>query len=132
VIEGLRGLPWLQERIRNDRAVVEYLIDCEKCRMSTDVTIRQAMGCGWEPRSELVQIRPWQHQGYTEQSPTTCIGYTSKLPEVVEINRARMHWKQGELREFCGGKPNPNLMRGIEILEGAAAEASSWREDEKK
>lgn len=124
MIEGLRLLPWLQERIRNDRDVVEYLIDCDKCRMSTTETIRQAMGCGWEPRSELVQIRPWQHQGYTGEPPTTCVGYTSKLPEVAEIARARLHWTKGSHDGLT-----ENVLRGIEILEGAVNESGSWREE---
>lgn len=131
MIEGLRLLPWLQERIRNDRETVGYLIDCDRCMQNNSAQIRQAMGCGWEPRIE--GARPWQHEGYTDAAPTACAGYTTKLPEVIEINRARLHWSKGALREFCGDQqPSELLMRGIEILEGAANEASCWRPEENK
>lgn len=133
MIEGLRQLPWLQERIRNDRALVEYLIDCDKCMESNSQIERQGLGCGWEP-APLVQIgvRPWVHPGYTDTLPTVCPGYTTKLPEVVEINRARLHWSKGSIREFCAGEPTDNILRGIEILEGAVNEANCWRPEEKK
>lgn len=130
MIEGLRILPWLQERIRNDKQTVATLIDCERCMATNTKLIRQHMGCGYETRSEF--SRPWVHQGYSDEMPTTCPGYTTKLPEVIEINRARLHWKQGELRDHCGDVPTENIYRGIEILEGAANEASCWRPEDKK
>ena len=132
MIEGLRLLPWLQERVRNDRQIVEYLIDCDKCMASTERIQRQAMGCGWEPRNPGAVVTPWTHQGYTDTAPTTCVGYTTKLPEVIEINRARLHWKCGSIREFCKGAPTDNIQRGVEILEGAANEASCWRPEPDK
>lgn len=132
MIEGLRLLPWLQERIRNDRNVVEYLIDCDKCMVTTERIQRQMIGCGWEPRNPGVCVSAWTHAGYTDARPTTCAGYTTKLPEVIEINRARLHWNKGAIREFCGKRPNENIQRGIEILEGAANEANCWRPEEKK
>ena len=130
MIEGLRLLPWLQERIRNDRDVVDYLIDCDKCMETNTLLTRQSMGCGWEV-APLVQIRvsPWTHAGYTDATPTTCAGYTTKLPEVIEINRARLHWSKGSIEQFCGGEPSELIQRGIEILEGAANEANCWREE---
>lgn len=67
------------------------------------------------------------HPGYADEVPSACPGYTTKLPEVAEINRARLHWSKGALREFCGGKPSELLLRGIEILEGSANEANCWR-----
>lgn len=118
-------MPWLQERIRNDRQTVSLLIDCDKCMAKTSQIDRQAMGCGYEPRVE--GARGWMHEGYTDEPPTTCPGYTTKLPEVVEINRARLHWAKGSIREFCGGEPTENIKRGVEILEGAANEANCWR-----
>jgi hypothetical protein len=130
VIEGLRSLPWLQERIRNDRNVVEYLIDCDKCMASTEQAERQAMGCGWEPRDQ--NARPWTHQGYTDADPTTCPGYTTKLPEVIEINYARMHAKNNMAEHFMPGGATENVMRGIAILEGAVNEANCWRPEDKK
>lgn len=92
--------------------------------------VRQYMGCGYEPQAAYA--RPWMHRGYTDETPTTCPGYTTKLPEVIEINRARLHWKQGELRDHCGGEPTEQIYRGIEILEGAANETMCWRPEDKK
>lgn len=132
MIEGLRSLPWLQERIRNDRNIVEYLLDCDQCMQDNDELLRAGLGCGWIPPSALVRAAPWTHPGYTDAPLTTCPGYTTKLPEVIEINRARLHWKAGAIREFCGGRPTENVLRGIEILEGAANEANCWRPEDKK
>lgn len=95
------------------------------------VEIRQAMGCGWEPRIE--GARPWMHEGYTDEPPTTCIGYTAKLPEVAEISRARLAAKNNMLRDFCAGKQaTENLIRGIEILETSSNEASCWRPEKSR
>lgn len=123
MIEGLRLLPWLQERIRNDRPTVEILLDCDKCMRNTPVAIRQAMGCGYEPL--VPGARPYMHDGYTDEPPTTCAGYTTKLPEVVEINRLRLHWSK--FGGFKDREPTEVVKRGIEILEGAVNEANCWR-----
>lgn len=142
MIEGLRILPWLQERIRNKRKQVEYLLDCDKCRglvppdpfnpmRPTTQAERQTWGCAYEPRNEAMRPCGWMHQGYRDEPPTTCPGYTTKLPEVVEINRARLHVKTGSGRDFLGGPATENILRGIEILEGAVNEANCWREDDK-
>lgn len=140
MIEGLRLLPWLQELMRRDFRQVDYLTDCDACRGLTEnkqvtptpLLTRRVNGCPYETPMPGVRQEPWQHPGYTGEAPTTCAGYTTKLPEVVEINKARLHWKHGQLRDFCGGRPNDLVMRGIEILEGAANEASSWRPPEDK
>lgn len=94
--------------------------------------VRQSMGCGWELKHPTMPACPWTHAGYTDDAPTTCAGYTTKLPEVIEINRARLHWNKGSARDFCGGEPTENVNRGIEILEGAANEANCWRPPESK
>lgn len=83
------------------------------------------MGCGWE--TPVDRARAWQHAGDTSAAPKVCPGYTTKLPEVVEIARARMHAKNGMARDFLGGPASENVLRGIEILEGADAEAMCWR-----
>lgn len=126
MIEGLRLLPWLQERIRSDRDSVETLLDCSKCMASNDRTVRQTMGCGYEMPHPTLEAHPWQHSGYSDEAPTTCVGYTAKLPEVAEINRARMHAKNGMARDFLRGPASENLLRGIEILEASTSEASCW------
>jgi hypothetical protein len=127
VIEGSRALPWLQRQLREDRSTVEYLTDCEKCMRDTPQEIRQALGCGWESRSELVNIAPWRHRG-DSGAYTTCPGYTTKLPEVGEIAAARLHARLNLFRD----NPSELLLQGITILEAADSEATNWREESTK
>jgi hypothetical protein len=141
VIEGLRQVPWLHEALRRGHSI-EHLTDCDKCKMNNDEQSRQAMGCGWEPRSELVQIRPWSPSSFIgnegwrltqlkdHEEPSTCIGYTSILPEVIEVQRARLHWKEGGgLRDFCDDTPTDSLRLAVECLEGASNECQRWAMD---
>lgn len=73
-------------------------------------------------------VRPWSGLGYRGDMPTVCPGYSTSLPEVIEIARARAHWAKGQLEAFCGGEPPTNdLMMGIEILDGAIASVLDWR-----
>jgi hypothetical protein len=94
---------------------------------------RQQLGCGWEPRAELVQIRPWSPKSLDTNwkgKIETCPGYTTALPEVIEIARARLHAKEfHSLREFCGGAPSETVINGMEILEGATNECTRWSMD---
>jgi hypothetical protein len=85
------------------------------------------MGCGFEPANPNIATRPWSHQGYSDEPPTTCPGYTTKLPEVNEIARVRMHAKNGMARDYLGGQHASELiLTGVEILEAADGEASCW------
>lgn len=90
---------------------------------------RRAWGCGFEPRLELVQIRPWRHQGDANEY-TACPGYTTSLPEVHEIARARMHAKNNMFSAFVRGEPSELLLRGIEVLEAADCDATAYRPPE--
>lgn len=59
--------------------------------------------------------------------PVACPGYTTNLPEVIEIARARVHAKEfGGLRDFCEGYPTEAIKQGVEILEGASNECQQW------
>lgn len=93
--------------------------------------VRQSLGCGYEPTPapELVQVRTWQPPkgrtksgdaiGYQhEEKPTTCPGYTTRLPEVYEVAIARRHWKQGALALHLGDAPaTDQLMTAIVLLD---------------
>jgi hypothetical protein len=62
--------------------------------------------------------------------PVACPGYTTNLPEVIEIARARVHAKEfGGLRDFCDETPSEALKQGVEILEGANNECQRWSMD---
>lgn len=102
---------------------------------------RQTMGCGWLPLPDenLIPFRrvtsppgfrgPVRKlpNGALTNDPETCPGYTTSLPEVIEIARARLHWKQGGpaaigITEWV----DHPLVYGIEILEGASNAAERW------
>ncbi len=82
---------------------------------------RQGMGCGYEPPVE--HAITWRPPAFpSDETITTCAGYTVRLPEVIEAARARVHWTKGELESFVEGRPHENLLIAIEILEGSAGE----------
>lgn len=109
------------------------LSDCTRCKKLNNSDTRQAMGCGYEPALPAEKLQPlWLPQGFRPpepnedgepvQFPTVCPGYTVRLPEVIEIARARMHWLKGELSNFCDDKPVEMLMIGIEIMDASATD----------
>jgi hypothetical protein len=127
------ALPWLHEALRRKHSI-EHLSDCEKCMEQFDTTTRRYMGCGWE--QPIDGARPWSPENLNADwkaptgkvhLPVICVGYTSKLPEVIEIARARVHAKEfGGLSNFCDERPTEHLRIGIEILEGASNETQNW------
>jgi hypothetical protein len=89
---------------------------------------RQHLGCGWE--QPIGKATPWSPANLKSEwkgEATVCAGYTTKLPEVIEIARARVHAKEfGGLRDFCDENPTDLLRHGVEILEGASNECQGW------
>jgi hypothetical protein len=91
---------------------------------------RQALGCGYEPRSDRA-LTIWQppsgKRGYKGAALTTCAGYTANLPEVIEASVARAHWKNGAVVAACDGEaPSEDLLNSILILDGACNEVEVW------
>src|SRR5207248_657017 len=135
--------PWFQEAVRRDPDSIGVLSDCEECMQTTTRIDRQARACGFEPPAPRnVHVAPWGppagRVGYdfgkpTEQkprglrAPETCVGYTTNLPEVIEIAIARLHWSKGQLAEFCGGQPDENLMTLIAMLDSEYNAMDLWR-----
>ena len=127
MIEGLRLLPWFQEAISRD--LLGAKSKCETCMESLSEDQRQLAKCGYAPPltdSRAPFADAWHGLGYSGPKPTVCPGYSTSLPETIEIARARLHWSKGSLREFCGGQSTDALMLGIEICEGAINECQSW------
>jgi hypothetical protein len=123
VIEGVRLLPWLHETARSDRAKVAMLLDCDMCMEKNTPDIRRSMGCGYIPGAKpAAGVRP---DGY-EGEVTVCIGYSTKLPEVAEVSRARMWWDKGQLPEWCErhGNREPSAPLGI-LIEELEAQVSA-------
>lgn len=94
---------------------------------------RQTMRCGFLPIYD--GGRAWCHVGMDlgddgDGAPTVCPGYTTRLPEVIEASRARLHWSKGSLREYLGdSSPTELLMDAIVTLEVEANDAERWSID---
>jgi hypothetical protein len=103
-----------------------YLSDCTSCKQANPVAVRQSMGCGYESPTESPIV--WTPEGMrigSDDKIRHCAGYTTRLPEVIEIARARTHWDKGHLVEFCGGQPTQPMMIGIEIIDASAHQLES-------
>lgn len=97
--------------------------------------VRQSMRCGFLPNApRSIAAEAWQppsaadgeQRGYDGPPATTCIGYTTSLPEVAEAAIARAFWANGELATWCDGTPTEPLMELVLELEGANARAQYW------
>lgn len=107
-VEGIRALPWLQAARRGN---AEHL-NCGSCR-TLDVATRRAIRCGWESVSD--SGRAWHPFKLGGPPLTVCAGYTSQMPDVVDVARAFLHWEKGQL-QLRNPDPPPQLLDGIEIL----------------
>lgn len=88
---------------------------------------RQLMACGFAPRVEV--SRAWTPPSWPhKERPTTCAGYTTKLPEVQEVAYARLHWSKGSLRDAFP-RPTEQLLHAIVELEVAVNETERWSFD---
>lgn len=117
MIEGVRVLPWFQDAVRRDRAAMAQFLDCESCMKDNPEFLRREMGCGYLPGAVRTGAPPDGFEGEL----TTCVGYTTKLPEVIEVSRARLWFDKGQLREWCDGDaPTIALRFCIEELEAQA------------
>jgi hypothetical protein len=106
---------------------VSHLSNCTECQADRSDEARQSLGCGWLPPSKE-QTFVWQPSGYDGPAFKTCPGYTTKLPQVAETGRARMHWGKGTLAErYDGEELTPVLMDALEIAESAFADMLAAR-----
>lgn len=108
---------------------MEHLDDCSGCQKSYGRDVRRSWGCGWEHPNPSAQ--PWSPSSMDPQwngDDSTCPGYTSSLPQVVEVLRARVHWEKNAaaFESYCGGAASDQTLAAIEILEGAVHEAQHW------
>lgn len=121
-------LPWLHEAIARDRTSRRHLGDCANCKETMSTETRRMMACGYEPTIDIA--RPWSpislNAEWQGTEPTVCPGYTTSLPEVIEIGRARVHWDKGNLRDFCGDDPTEHMLIGIEILDSHIGAMQRW------
>lgn len=135
MIEGLRVLPHWQALIAetpNDQRR-----DCTTCMKHNDSTRRRYMGCGYEPRMP-VMLNFWAPQplldDWHRQDPATrdvdvvmtCPGYTTQLPEVVEVAVWHPQYQKHYLAEALGETPTPETLYAHATLERSHA---AWEAD---
>jgi hypothetical protein len=128
----MRQLPWFQEAVRRNDTGASNLTDCDRCMQTTTQLRRQLIRCGYEPPLTRIRLpeplRPWSHSADPHASTyTTCPGYTTKLPEVVEASHAHAHWNKHDIRIATGGdEPNRALVMAVEVVAGAANATQEW------
>jgi hypothetical protein len=91
---------------------------------------RQYLACGYEPPADgRVRLTIWQppDKFYGGPELTTCAGYTANLPEVIEVVKARRHWKVGALSHVTDGETaSDELMDLILIADAAFSGIEQW------
>jgi hypothetical protein len=123
VIEGLRVLPWLQET-RRERPDVP-LFNCDSCIKSTPVPLRREMGCGY-----LAGSTPPMWGGPNGKLELeTCPGYTTELPDVVDVARLYSWAEKGGLQRHRLTRP---IIDGIDILRSAVADVEVYSVEKAK
>jgi hypothetical protein len=113
IVEGLRALPWLQAA--RDEPGQHELLNCMTCRKNNDPNLRRAMGCGWLPPSATPAGFVWSGPG-GHLDLATCPGYTTRLPDVLDVAGAYWWADRGALAERVGRRPPAALVRGIDAL----------------
>lgn len=126
----MRQLPWFQEAVRRKDPGVSLLTDCDRCMQTTTQLRRQLIKCGHEPALVNIRepLRPWTHAADEHADKhTTCPGYTTKLPEVIEASHAHAHWNKHDIRVATGGaEPTHALVTAVEVIAGAASAVQEW------
>lgn len=141
MIEGLRLLPWLQQAARSNATAVSIYTDCEACMNVRPAYVRQTMRCGYEPALADARLSstwwPSGFSGFPQEDGTpgvasTCPGYTTKLPEVVEASRLHWWWGKGQLRDRVeDGVVNDRVIQVVEIIGAEVAAVEAHEMDER-
>ena len=72
-------------------------------------------------------VVPWDHEGRDGKRPSTCAGYTTNLPEVIEVAQLFRHWSKGSLPSALrGDELHEQTQQGLEILEGSVSAVESY------
>jgi len=106
------------------------MTDCKECMKAYTKATRQGWGCGYElAPAANVPVMPWSGGfGYEGPAPTVCAGYTTALPETIEIARAWMWWRKSQLEAFVdGARVSGPLKHGIEMFDGVISGFERWK-----
>jgi hypothetical protein len=97
---------------------------------NTNRQTRASLACGFEPPA--TDARAWLPPssngdvGFAGDPLTTCPGYTTNLPDVFEVLRARAHWSKGQLAMF-DPRPHEALLVAIEVLDNNVSQFERWK-----
>lgn len=117
-MEGLKLIPaWQNAKRSNTRGIWDY-DSCDACRAEVPAESRRDYACGYEPTTGPCRLR-LEGAGI---EPTVCPGYSTSLPETIEIARGWSWAERGCLRDFCGGPPTDAMLLGVELFGGAINE----------
>lgn len=118
MIEGLRVAPGFYDALRSGD-IVSHLSNCDTCQAEHSAASREGIGCGWLPLVDGAQ--PMTPEGLpAEVALTTCPGYTTRLPQVIEAGEARMHADKHTLRAWLDDEdPTALMLTALRITEAA-------------
>lgn len=121
MIEGVRVRPFYQDAIRTGHLTIGPT--CDECKKRNHVTTRQNLACGYEARVD--NATPWHPLYWLRQGLTLehCPGYTTTLPEVLEVLDAYPHWEAGTLTDLLDGDRAPGaLLRALVAMKAGVNE----------
>jgi hypothetical protein len=92
---------------------------------------RQALGCGYEVANPKLPPQPWSPASMSSKwsgKTETCHVYTTALPIVLDVIRARVHWEKNAaaFSAYCEGDATEQMLAAVEILDGAVNELNAW------
>jgi hypothetical protein len=102
-------LPWYQDDHEKSEDKVPR---CSDCRDSVSEAMRRDMGCGWLATSWEGDPAPsrWVHSSGASPRCVTCPGFTTALPEVLEVLDLFSHWETGQIEFALGGETASSML----------------------
>ena len=83
------------------------------------------MNCGWMSAESHTGESVFVTDDGTEFA--ICPGYTTTLPDVIDIAMSFHHWENGAMREVCpSGVPKP-LLVGLSLFKNSGETRASFR-----
>ncbi len=128
MIEGARVHPSYTDAQRNGTVPK----NCKDCKATQAVATRQHMRCPYLPAVD--DARAWMPPSWRDRREavplSTCPGYTTALPAVIEAVMAFPQWQAGTLTEYLDGDaPTPIALDVLGLYDVGLEE---WRGEEAK
>lgn len=117
----MRALPWVHEARDNDPT----FLDCDHCMETLTPAMRATLRCGFMPAAAHVDGQRWSPADGTEL--TVCAGYSTSLPDVIDVACSYAHWENGALDHACPGGAAKPLLQGIVMLKSATERRATFR-----